>query len=60
MNNKYYSVKDAAKELEVSRAYIYYLRDTNQLKLEKIGSQYVISQEELDKYKNSKEEKENG
>ena len=53
METKYYSIKEAAEELKVSRTYIYYLRDTGQIKVEKIGSQYVITQEEIERYKNS-------
>lgn len=53
MKDKVYSMKEAAEELGVSRPYVYYLRDTGQIKAEKIGAQWTISQEEIDRYKNS-------
>jgi len=56
MEDKYYSIKEAAEELNVSRSYVYWLKDTGRINAEKIGAQWVISQEEIDRYKNSKEE----
>lgn len=53
MKDKVYSMKEAAELLSISRAYVYYLKMTGLIKAEKIGAQWVISQEEIDRYKNS-------
>jgi len=55
MENKLYSIKEAAELLGISRAYIYLLKDMGKIKVEKIGSQYVISQEEIDHYKQERD-----
>lgn len=47
---KVYSIREAAIELGVSRTYVYYLRDTGQIKVEQIGAQYVITQDEINRY----------
>ena len=52
--NSYYSIKEAARLLGISRAYVYYLKDTGQISVEKIGAQYVIHKDELERYKNNK------
>jgi len=55
MNDKVYSIKEAAKLLGISRSGVHWLKDTGKIKAEKIGSQYVISQEEIDRYLNKGE-----
>ena len=56
MENKEYSIKEAAKILGITRSGVHWLKDTGKIKARKIGSYYVISQEEIDRYKNSKED----
>lgn len=53
MKGKVYSIKEAAEILGMSRSGVHWLKDTGKIKVEKIGEQYVISQEELDRYKDS-------
>ena len=53
MKPKYYSLRDVANILGVSRAFVYYLKDTKRLKVEKIGHQYVVSQKAIDEYQNN-------
>jgi len=53
MKGKLYSIREAAELLGISRAYVYNLKDMGRIKVEKIGAQYVISQEEIDRYKNN-------
>lgn len=57
MRTKYYSMREAAKELGVSRAFVYYLKDTKRLKVEKIGEQFVVSQKAIDEYRNNNSSK---
>lgn len=54
MEDKVYSLKEAALLLGVSRAYVYHLKDMGRIKAEKIGAQWVISQEEIERYKDSR------
>ena len=49
---KVYSIRETAKELGLSRAYVYYLIQTKRLKARKIGAQYTVSQAEIDRYQN--------
>ena len=56
MENKVYSIKEAAEILGITRSGVHWLKDTGKIEARKIGSYYVISQEEIDRYKNSKEE----
>jgi len=51
MVTKYYSMKEVAVMLGISRAYLYYLKDTRQLKVQKIGSQFVVSEKEVERIK---------
>jgi excisionase family DNA binding protein len=51
MNNNLYSIKEAAELLGISRAYVYYLKNIGKIKAKKIGSQYVVGQKEIDRYK---------
>lgn len=53
----YYSIREAAEKLGVSRSYAYYLVQTRRLKAETIGSQIVISQETIDQYLANSSEK---
>ena len=50
MNNEVYSIKEAAKLLGITRAYVYILRDMGKIKVKKIGSQYVITKKEIERY----------
>lgn len=56
MDTKVYSMREAAEELGISRAQIYYLKNTRQLQAKRIGAQFVITQEEIDRYKNNHRE----
>lgn len=47
---KVYSIKQAAKELGISKSYVYYLIALKRLKARKIGAQYTLSQAEIDRY----------
>ena len=60
MDSKYYSVREAAELLGVSRGYIYHLKDTRRLKVEKIGFFLVISEEEIKRYKESRNKETEG
>ena len=51
METKYYSIKEAAKELGLSAAWVYRLKDLNRINAERIGAQWVITQEEIERYK---------
>lgn len=53
METKYYSMKETAERLRLSRAFVYYLKDTGKLKVEKIGNQYVVSQKAIEEYQNN-------
>lgn len=44
---KYYSLSEAAKKLNKSRQWIWVLIQMNRIKAEKIGNQFVITEEEL-------------
>ena len=48
---KYYSIREAALLLGVSRSYVYHLIGLRKLKAEKIGAQYVVTIKELQRYK---------
>jgi excisionase family DNA binding protein len=48
---KVYSIKEAAKELGISRTWMYYLIQTKRIKSRKIGAQYTVSQAEIDRYR---------
>ena len=48
---KYLSIKQVAKDLGVSRSYVYQLIGLRKLKAEKIGAQYVVTIKELQRYK---------
>lgn len=50
MEQKLYSVKQAAELLGVSASYAYLLIRLGELHAEKIGAQYVISAEEVERY----------
>ena len=54
MDSKYYSIREAAELLGVSRGYIYHLKDTHRLNVEKIGFFLVVSEEEINRYKKSR------
>lgn len=54
MENKVYSIKEAARLLGISPTYVYYLRATGGIRAERIGAQWVISHEEIERYKNSR------
>jgi hypothetical protein len=45
------SIKGAALLLGISRAYLYYLKDVGDIRVDRIGSRYVIAQKEIDRYK---------
>jgi len=51
---KLYSMKEAAQELGISRAYMYYLKDMGRVKAEKIGAQWVITEAEIKRYREAK------
>ena len=53
MKPKFYSLREAADKLGVSRAFVYYLKDTKKLKAEKIGHQYVVSEKAIEEYQNN-------
>jgi len=55
METRYYSMKEAAEILGVSRTWMYYLKETRRIRVEKIGAQYVVSEAELHRYKQHKE-----
>ena len=50
MEQKLYSVKQAARLLGFSPSYLYLLIQLGELRAEKIGAQYVISGEEVERY----------
>lgn len=56
MTNKLYSIQEAAELLGVSRSYVYLLKDMGKIKATKIGAQYVIAQEEIDRYRDKANE----
>lgn len=56
MKDRDYSIKEAAEILGISRSGVHWLKDTGKIKVKKIGNQYVISQKEIDRYRNSKGE----
>jgi excisionase family DNA binding protein len=51
MVTKYYSMKEVAAMLGISRAHLYHLKDTRKLKVEKIGAQFAVSARELERIK---------
>lgn len=56
MDTKLLSIKEAAQKLGISAAWVYRLKDLGRITAERIGAQWVISQEEVERYKNSKSE----
>lgn len=48
---KVYSIKEAAKEMGVSKSWVYYLIQTKRIRARKIGAQYTLSQVEIDRYR---------
>lgn len=53
-----YTIKEAAIQLGICAAWLYLLKDLGRIKAERIGAQWVITQEELEGYKdNHKEDK---
>ena len=54
MNEKVYSIKEATQILGMTRSGVHWLKDTGKIKAEKVGEQYVISQEEINRYLKSK------
>lgn len=55
-----YSVREAAELLGFTRSYAYYLIAVGKIKATRIGWQYVISQEEINRYKDSHNDKKSG
>jgi len=49
MVTKFYSMKEVAAMLGISRAYLYYLKDTRKLKVQKIGAQFVVAEREVER-----------
>ena len=46
----YYSVREASLFLGFSRSYIYYMINTGKIKAEKLGSQFVIPEQEIERF----------
>lgn len=57
---KFLSMKEAAEKLGVSRSYVHLLKNTRQLKAQRIGKQWVISEKELERYKSTRNQKTEG
>lgn len=53
MKDKLYSIKEAADILGMTRSGVHWLKDTGKIKAEKIGEQWVISEEELERYRSN-------
>jgi len=49
--NKYYSMKEAAGVLGVTRSAMYYLKLAGKIKVKKIGAQMVVTSQELKRVK---------
>ena len=55
MATKYYSMAEVAVMLGISRAYLYYLKDTRKLKVQKIGAQFVVSEREVERLRQERD-----
>jgi excisionase family DNA binding protein len=51
MATKYYSIREVAAMLGISRPYVYYLQATRKLKAQKVGAQWIIPAKEVERLK---------
>jgi len=51
---KLYSVREAAKQIGITRSYAYLLIQMRRLKAQRIGAQFVISDKEIERFKETK------